>query len=200
MADGAVIDLALVDRWARGFVTGDLQEIRGVFETHGARGPQIVWHPSIDLLEASPLRFLLAYWSRIAGTNSIPRTRDIDAIAMRAALGYIALLDVQDGGADFRYRVFGTAIAAVSDFDMTGRLLSDLPASLYIVEFALAAYRAVVMRRAPLFTEHTPAGTVVVKTWQRIIMPLVDDEGAVVRLLSCNVPIPRDGQVLAPRL
>ena len=68
------------------------------------------------------------------------------------------LLDLVEGGRDFRYRLYGSMIASISGFDMTGKLLSEHPASPYVAEFALASYRAAVQRREPVFRERHPVG------------------------------------------
>ena len=113
-----------------------------------------------DEIDQAKLRFLMAYWSGLASNASIPLTSQIDPIEMRPSLGYAMLLEVVDGGRDFRYRVFGTEIAAVSEFDMTGHLLSEHRASAYIVEFALAVYRAAFVRRSAALDRALPLGRV----------------------------------------
>jgi hypothetical protein len=109
-------------------------------------------------------------------------------------LGRIALLDAVDGGRDFHYRLYGTILARISRFDMTGRLVSQFPASVYAAEFTLAAYRAIVRRRQPLYTERAPVGAEETATWQRIVLPLVDDTGAVARLIAATVAVRGDGR------
>lgn len=50
----------------------------------------------------------------------MPLASEIDALEMRPALGYGMLVEPVDGGADFRDRLYGSNLAAVSGFDMTG--------------------------------------------------------------------------------
>jgi hypothetical protein len=106
------------------------------------------------------------------------------------------LLDLVEGGRDFRYRLYGSMIASISGFDMTGKLLSEHPASPYVTEFALASYRAAVQRREPVFSERHPVGAVQATRWQRVALPLIDDDGVVTRLLAGTAPIARDGRTL----
>ena len=85
------------------------------------------------------------------------RPTDLDAWERAETDGTLtALVDVVDRGADFRSRLFGSKIALVSGFDVTGRLVSQHPASPYIVAFTLAAYRAVLQRGEPMATVHSP--------------------------------------------
>jgi len=79
---------------------------------------------------------------------------------------------------------------------MTGKLLSQHPASPYVTEFAIASYRAALQRRDPLYTERSPLDAARTRRWQRIALPLVDDTGAVVRFLAGTAPIDRDGRAL----
>src|SRR5690242_5495456 len=119
---------------------------------------------------------------------------------MRPALGYIMLLDLVDGGRDFRYRLYGSIITAVSGVEMTGKLVSSHPASPYVVEFALAAYRATLARGVPLLTEHGPPTSVNTHEWHRLVLPLAGDDGAISRFLVGNLPIARNGQPITQRL
>lgn len=121
--------------------------------------------------------------------GALPLTTDIDPIRMRPALGYVMLVDVVDGGWDFRYRLYGSELASVSGFDMTGRFLSSHGASANVIEFGLAVYRAAAVRRQPVFTSRRPVGARHTARWERVVMPLADRTGAVVRFLACTVPL-----------
>jgi hypothetical protein len=147
-------------------------------------------------MTAPQLRFLRDHWSRLADGGAPPHYRQIDPLAMRPALGYVMLLDAVEGGRDFRYRLYGSLIARVSNLDMTGRLLSDHTASPYVTELGLAVNRAALQRRLPIYTERTPAAAERTIRWQRLALPLVDDAGTVTRLLAGTVPVARDGRII----
>jgi hypothetical protein len=106
------------------------------------------------------------------------------------------LLDAVGEGHDFRYRLYGSIIASISGFDMTGKLLSEHPSSPYATEFGIATSRAALRRRQPIYTVRSPVGAEQTSSWQRVVLPLVDDSGTVVRLLSGTAPIARDGRVI----
>jgi hypothetical protein len=199
-APPCAIDWQRVERWAAEIAADDVNDARAAFAERGARGPRLYWQPVVEALAAQQLRFLLRYWEDLRGAQQMPAYRDIDAVAMRPALGYVHLLDAVEGGRDFRYRVFGSIVAAVSDFDMTGHLASTLKASSYVGEFGLASLRAVVARREPLFTVHGPPAAVYTATWHRLILPLADDQGDVARVLVGMVPMAHDGRPVALRL
>jgi hypothetical protein len=195
------LDRGRVAAWAAALAAGEAHGLHESFLAMGGAAPDIVWTPSVDRLSAAQLRFLLRYWSELAGARTMPCTKEIDALEMRPALGYINLLDVIEGGEDFRYRVFGSIIAAVAGYDMTGRTVSALKTAPYMAEFALATCRAVVLRGQPLLTEHRPpASAVPTVAWHGLILPLADDDGAVTRLLVGSVPFSRDGRPILLRL
>jgi len=98
------------------------------------------------------------------------------------------LLDVLDEGWDYRYRVYGSAIAERLGRDYTGRRTSDIARLSFTGAFYIAAYRAVIARRAPLFTVSPSPRYVAAVDWSRVTLPLVDGEGAITRLLVGNVP------------
>lgn len=200
-AEAPGLDGHRIAAWAASLAAGEPHDLQETFITKGGAAPDIVWNPPVDRLGAPQLRFLLRYWTDLAGARAMPGAKEIDALEMRPALGYINLLDVVEGGEDFRYRVFGSVIAAVAGYDMTGRLVSALKTAPYMAEFALANYRAVVQRGEPLLTEHRPPpSTMPTVTWHGLVLPLAGQDGAVARLLIGNVPFSRDGRPILLRL
>ncbi len=194
------IDWARIDRWTEQLSTGDVSDIRDTFRMSYGDEPSVTWSPRQDSIASDKLRFLLDYWQSLSPDGKAPLASSIDPLRMGPALGYVTLVDVVDGGRDFRYRLYGTVIAAVSEFDMTGRLLSALNASPLVVEFGIATYRAVFRRREAVYVVRAPAGASITSHWHRLTMPLTDDSGAVIRFLSGSVPISHDGRPLAGRL
>jgi PAS domain-containing protein len=195
------LDGRRVATWAAALAAGEAHALHETFMAKGGAAPDIVWAPPVDRLSAPQLRFLLRYWSELAGERDMPVAKQIDALEMRPALGYVNLLDLIEGGKDFRYRVFGSNIAAVAGYDMTGRQLSALKTVPYMAEFALATCRAVVQRRQPMLTEHRPPPSAVpTVAWNDLVLPLAGEDGSVVRLLIGSVPFSRDGRPILLRL
>jgi hypothetical protein len=194
--DDSKLDWDRIARWTANIVAGDIGAIAARFAEHGAAAPGVAWNPSADQFDAGALRFLTTYWHGLAGAGDLPHLKQIDPFALRPALGYVMLLDLVDGGRDFRYRLYGTMIASIAGVDMTGKLLSEHPTDHYAVEFALASYRAAMQRREPLYTERHPVGAVHATRWQRVALPLVGDDGKVNRFLAGTAPIARDGRTL----
>jgi hypothetical protein len=195
---GATLDWDRITKWTADIVAGDIAAIVATFARHGAAAPGVAWNPAPELFETAALRFLTSYWRALAGPDRLPHLKQIDPLALRPALGYVMLLDLVENGRDFRYRVYGSIVASVSGFDMTGKLLSEHPASPYVTEFALAGYRAAVQRREPIYTERHPVGAVHTTRWQRVALPLVGDDGTIARILAGTAPLASDGRTLRP--
>jgi len=195
----STVDWRIVEAWTAQLLVDDLRDIREEFASQGAFGPAIVWSPNPNVIELPVLRRLYEAWDRGRDGRFVPQLARLDLDAMAPGFGYVLGLDVLDDGADFRYRLFGRQAAAVSGFDMTGHLLSEHPASAYVVHFALALYRAARLRREPALTFYGPARAIDTDAWHRLALPLADASGAVCRFISGSVPVGRDRRMLEPR-
>jgi hypothetical protein len=77
---------------------------------------------------ASPsLRTFLEFWSRNADGDGVPNRGQLDPFTLRPWLGHISVYEVVDGG-DFRIRLEGTSIVAITGEDWTGKRASDVDA------------------------------------------------------------------------
>lgn len=78
-------------------------------------------------LPAPSLMAAFAYWqSKLAG-RAMPSRRDIDPVEIPSLLSYVLLTDVLRDPLDFRYRLVGTAVRAISHRDYTGKRYSETP-------------------------------------------------------------------------
>lgn len=190
------IDWARVDSWTTQIVKDELGPITVVFSDHGAAPPTVTWNPDANLLGPAPLRALAALWWSLPLDGRLPHLSRIRPFDMRKALGHVMVLDVIEGGRDFRYRLFGSTIARILGFDMTGRLLSDHPAGAYVLEFALAVYRAAAWRGHAIYSACAPVAVDAPASWQSVALPFIDDDGVVARLVSGAVALGRDGLMI----
>lgn len=166
----------------------EARRLADYFAGNGAPSPRLVWNPGADELPAGPLQFLAGYWRERAAGGAPPPFGIVDPLALKPALGYIMLLDVLDGGWDYRYRIYGSEIASRFGRDLTGRHTSDITRTAYTGNFYIAAYRAVLARREPLFTVSSSPSYVAAVDWWRLSLPLADSAGAITRILVGNVP------------
>jgi len=98
------------------------------------------------------IRDIVAYWNAKRGTRWAPTRQDIDPLELKAHLPHLFMIDSIAGGADYRYRLIGTAIAEGLGRDSTGQLISQLyanqPAALQELR---AVFGQALVRRAPYF-------------------------------------------------
>jgi hypothetical protein len=102
--------------------------------------------------EPEVLAFVRDYWHRSRGQRAMPGRQDISPAGMKPYLRHILLVDVIEGGRDFRYRLVGDEAQRFFASNPTGRLMSEAlaPFGKDTVEATLGVYRAVDERRAPL--------------------------------------------------
>ncbi|WP_420345684.1 PAS domain-containing protein [Pelagibius sp.] len=152
--------------------------------------------PGEDDLPTEMLRQVLRYWRSLPRVGGIPDRIKVEPEDLRPALGYLMLIDVLTGPGigpgDFRYALYGTKIAEVSGFDMTGKSVWEVATTGAIQRFFAACYEAAVTLRKPLLTVHQAPPSITVSHWHRLILPL-GCEGEVRRFLVCNVPMHDDG-------
>lgn len=97
--------------------------------------PPLLQRPVLEQgLDALPpsasrsLHSLLQFWSTAADGSGVPNRQQLDAFALRPWLGHISIYEAIDGGRDFRIRLEGTAIVAITGEDWTGRRASEVDA------------------------------------------------------------------------
>jgi len=110
----------------------------------------------IEIIDRPDLRLideLVVYWDRKRAGRIGPRRADIDPSDITHLLPNVFMVDVINGGADFRYRLVGTRIIEGLGRDNTGKKLSELYAD---QPTALAKLRARFMltvdRKVPIFS------------------------------------------------
>ena len=147
------------------------------------------WSPEESVLP-EPLQFLSNWWRGLPREDAVPDAAAIDPLSLRQAIGYLMILEPEprDDGVDFRYRLYGTAIAGRSGFDLTGKLISDSAVHRDVQHFFLACYRAVFDRRLPLFSMHEAPPEVAVTAWSRLMLPFADSQGQISRIVVGNYP------------
>src|SRR3546814_17988197 len=66
---------------------------------------------------------LHALWVRKRKDRHAPLRRDFDVVELRRWLGFLCLIDIEAGGEELRYRIFGTSVADAVGHETTGRRL-----------------------------------------------------------------------------
>lgn len=129
---------------------------------------------------------------RIAAGRAMPHRNDFAVSRFRWLLGRMYLLDVLDGGADYRFRLLGQFWRIIFGVELSGCLLSELEAKGLLMNVR-ASYDALVANPAPTIY----SGTL---TWpnspvldvQRVLLPFAGDGGELSLILcaaSCGKPL-----------
>jgi hypothetical protein len=182
------LDQSSIDAMRDGLLTDDLGPLAAPFLKHGLRSPVIRWNPVAADLPTKQLPFVLNLWHSLRDANGRVTPEQIDPFALKPALGYILLIDVLEDGADFYYRLYGSEVARVAGFDMTGKRTSQIVTGSLASTFYIAGYRALLQRPEPLFTWHEMPMQITINNWDRIVLPLTGADGRITRILTCNMP------------
>lgn len=154
----------------------------------------ILGDPAEADLPSEPLRRTHRYWSALPKTDGVADVMKVEPDGLRPALGYLMLVDVGTDEHDYRYALYGSRIASVAGFDMTGKTVWQVATTTTIQIFFVACYDAVRELRRPAYTVHRAPPQITASHWHRLILPL-GEGGAVKRFLVCNTPV-RRGQLV----
>ncbi len=127
------------------------------------------------------LRELHGLWQHKRGGRPYPQRKDLDVIELWPWLGNLMLIEVEDGGTDYLYRVYGTVLADYFSRDLTGRRTSSLSADVQAV--VRGEYGRAIDKGQPIVV--TRDRTVQQKRIRasKLILPLGPDRGKVDHLL-----------------
>ncbi len=159
----------------------------------GVKGVELVRDPSESFLAVKQHKSILRFWSQLPRVQGIPNVVKIAPEEVFSALGYLILIDIDEEADDFRYALYGSRIAAVSGFDMTGKSVWESQTTEAVRTFLVATYMVVRDLRCPLYSVHEAPLAITVSRWHRVLLPL-GVEGKISRILVCSVPI-HEGQV-----
>jgi hypothetical protein len=127
------------------------------------------------------LRGLHGLWQKKRGQRPFPQRRDLDVIELWPWLGNLMLIEVERGGVDYLYRVYGTVLADYFSRDLTGRRTSSLSGDVQTV--VRGEYGRAIGKGQPIIV--TRERTVQQKRIRasKLILPLGPETGAVDHLL-----------------
>lgn len=135
-----------------------------------------------------PHRIIWSYWQELRQNDDIASYTRIDPIAFNKAIGYVLLLEPNRENTDFKYRVYGSAIADRLGIEMTGKWVSEFTSGQKYL--SLAQYPKTIDLRQPLYSEHFTETDPFHRTqWCRLILPMQNSNGDLDRILVGNVPI-----------
>jgi hypothetical protein len=173
-----------------GAIAGNFMPLTRVMAASGLAVSGLQWDPPLGALREPALAFLLTYWQGLRESHgqALPHIDRIEPLDMRPALGNVMLLEAEEGGDDYRYRLYGSRIAERSGFDLTGKRTRDIRTHAAIGLLYRVLYAAVSVRQAALFSRHVSPATVGVRYWDHLILPMTDASGQPRHFLVGNVP------------
>ncbi len=126
----------------------------------------------------------LDYWNRKRGDRMMPARADIDPTEIPKLLPHIMITDVIDGGARFRYRLFGTALVEGYGRDATGRYVDEMLAPERVTALH-AFYQTMCKTRRPYYVRtHYPTASNFNLVSNRIVAPLSSDGTTIDKMIT----------------
>jgi hypothetical protein len=148
-----------------------------------------------ELLEAAGMRRLYEVWSDAARGRGrrMPSRADIEILELTAYIGELSLLEVVEGGVDFRYRVLSGGAAKLLGHDYTGMLLSQTAGQRdrERVDRLMQRYRRVVALKVPWYARTPAVPEMPILYTERLALPLSDDGETVNMILMARKSGPR---------
>tara|TARA_E500000318_G_scaffold76482_1_gene71090 strand:+ start:434 stop:1081 length:648 start_codon:yes stop_codon:yes gene_type:complete len=117
--------------------------------------------------------------------------KQFDPLDVRPALGTIVVLEPTDNYANYRYRLYGSQVVDTYGVDLTGRTSEELNTE--STRNVRPQYQAAARNNITVYTEHDKERTRELDKiprwdrWSRLILPLVDEEANVRRVLVSMV-------------
>src|SRR6478672_4472332 len=136
------------------------------------------------------LKRLFSYWDGLRGEREMPSRADITPATIgKDLLPWIALTEVIDGGARFRFRLCGTGLAGIAGLDLTGHYIDELNPNPAYAEYITGLYRLAVERRRPVYSEtgYVATTTSPRRRTERLICPLADERAIVTMCIAGQV-------------
>lgn len=140
---------------------------------------RIIVDPDMGLLKSPINRKAIKYWRKQSGVRAMPARSDIDPASLRDVIANMIMLNVEDGGEDYRFRLVGTKMREFLSGDYTGFLLSEV-AALQPADRLLENFRTVIETRKPILAN----------------TPYVGPKRSIVESEDLNMPLSTDGETV----
>ena len=148
--------------------------------------PSAMPAPNVAAESRDPrLRRFYDYWLVKRGNRRFPARRDFDPLDFPYVLGNLMLVDVLCDPQRFRVRLHGCNLVTRMNYDMTGKLLDELPRPEYR-GYVLDRCRGLVASGEPLVLMHDLILDGWISRYEALWLPLSDD-GVNVDLLICAI-------------
>lgn len=141
----------------------------------------------VDHLSDSRHRRLYEYWQENCPDGRLPAREELDPTQIPSVLKYLILADVEDGGAQLRFRLVGTEMVQFWGDDFTGQYLHDIMQGEYF-DYINGLFQECIARAAPVYSESvfrwTTGGATPAK---RLLLPYSSDGKTVDLVVVCQI-------------
>jgi hypothetical protein len=117
------------------------------------------------------LQRLYDYWQERRSLRPMPSRSDIDPVDMRFILGNLLLVDALAAPRRFRIRLHGTGLVHRAGYEMTGKMLEELPDAGFGAQ-AQQCFAAVVDERRPLHSRRSRNLAGRPQPYEAVVLPL----------------------------
>ena len=143
-------------------------------------------------IRSALLRRLYGYWQELKNGHQVPLSGSLDPLQIHPQiLPHIMLLDVEEGGHMFRFRLLGTEVVKAYGEEVTGQYLNRIDLGDF-ADDVIENYREAVRTRKPVCFEGSydkSCGRHL--TAERLVLPLSLDGQVVTRIL-CGIIFTQD--------
>ena len=131
----------IVESIANSLTPGCPDVARQLFNSAGARAPEVIWSPEMAELRSPLLREFAAICQGYQTPDGTIPTTAVRLEDFGGLTEWLMMIDPVEDGQDFRYTFYGSAISDHYGHDMTGRLTSDIGG--HVATFIAGLYKAV---------------------------------------------------------
>jgi len=134
------------------------------------------------------LQALYDYWNMKRGDRLAPGYQDLDGLDRPEWRGHLSLLEVLEAGRDFRYQVYGGALAVYYGRDLTGKTTRHLARP--VGDLVRREYAQASVGGHPVLVERRRRIRGLRIMVVKLILPLSTDEHTIDMLLAGSYPHP----------
>lgn len=172
------------ERLARGIAAERYEMVRSLFRRQGAKPPFIFWQPRAVEVTSPALSDLLRWWSALPKIGGVPEAMQSGIVLPPTIADHVVVAKPATGATDLRCsRLDGTLV------DEAGREPRDGNVSALSEHeplFTVAAYRAVLHRREPIYIGYRPVGELDEHA-EAVILPLTDPASQACYVLGARI-------------
>jgi hypothetical protein len=169
----------------------DLRPLARAFADDGCPPPRVTWNPAPDQIGEATLRGALDRWNALHGGLGLPNWRALHAEELGIDMVHLSVVDPVDGGGDFRFALYGSAVAGKAQRDYRGETVREMalrvrtPGPL----FYHAVYSIAFERRIAAATWSAAPPWQPVVAWNRLVLPFAFGGGTTgIRFLVAMKP------------